>query len=63
MGRLRGRPIPAVHRPVKMLRAQPALPTFAAMAKSEWGRTYKSRDEAALELTIPNVHFFHVLGT
>ena len=33
------RPRPAFHRPVKMLRSHPALPTLAASAKSRWQRT------------------------
>lgn len=42
------RPFPAFHRPVKMLLPQPALPPFAARAKSRGQRMGKSRTKRAL---------------
>lgn len=42
----RNRPIAAVHKPVKMLRSQPAFRSFAANANLGLRRTHTSRDVA-----------------
>lgn len=62
LGRLHGRPIPAIHRPVKMLRSQPALPTFAAPAQSSSRWTTATRDKAPFRCVCAKVGFAKVCG-
>lgn len=57
LGHLRGRPIPAFHRQVKMLRSQPALRSFAAIAKPQRKRTYSLRDGTVVHSWIMNDRF------
>lgn len=55
-----GRPIRDIHHPAQMLRSQPALPPFAAFAKSGNDHTHRLRNKADFQFFRLKVRFLVV---